>query len=610
MILKYFTKVVQGEVTDFNGSSVRTPLLSRQVLALLPGFLFTVTFIIRAAIVPKRSGLRFTLFDDAMISMTYARTLADAGEWVWYPGADRVQGFTNPLWTLYMAAIHAIGLNGSSAALAISLTGIVILLSLGILVGYAVTFALPDSKSVLCLAPVAGGTVLFIYPLVYWTLRGMEVGLLALLSVAAALVVWVITETHEITQSIKVPLIALLVIGVAGILVRMDFLVILGPLLFFALFWAPNRNTKLLLGVVVGIPIGVTTIGILLFQSVYWGDWLTNTYRLKVEGFSTHERVIRGLATTAKVLPLIVLAGASLAAVVALKSSVQIRRLAALLAVVGLTPIVYSIWVGGDAWEGFGMANRYVAVGIPALLGLFFIATGRYLQRCAQSQLLKFLLLLVVVSAAGNSIEVNPFRVNVSWMVIAVIAMTLSLLFLSVAIRSYSQRQKHRYRFLAVSLALSLVAVAATSSVSGTYWFLRGGFLVETDQQMTDVGLAIRDATKSDAVIAVHWAGAPAYYAQRSMIDLLGKTDREIATGPRAKNSAGEPVDFFPGHSKYDANHSVKNREPDIVATLPWDVTESQMTTWGYSLQCDASGVAVYVHLYSYKVLWEKFDNC
>jgi len=34
------------------------------------------------------------------------------------------------------------------------------------------------------------------------------------------------------------------------------------------------------------------------------------------------------------------------------------------------TQILYSIYVGGDAWEFFGGANRYVAIAMP----LFFIS--------------------------------------------------------------------------------------------------------------------------------------------------------------------------------------------------------------------------------------------
>src|SRR4051812_9442686 len=48
----------------------------------------------------------FTLFDDAMISMRYARNLAEGRGLVWNPGEQPVEGYTNFLWTLWMAVLH------------------------------------------------------------------------------------------------------------------------------------------------------------------------------------------------------------------------------------------------------------------------------------------------------------------------------------------------------------------------------------------------------------------------------------------------------------------------------------------------------------------------
>jgi arabinofuranosyltransferase len=44
------------------------------------------------------------LGDDAMISMRYAHNLADGIGLVWNPG-ERVEGYTNFLWTMYMAVV-------------------------------------------------------------------------------------------------------------------------------------------------------------------------------------------------------------------------------------------------------------------------------------------------------------------------------------------------------------------------------------------------------------------------------------------------------------------------------------------------------------------------
>jgi len=56
----------------------------------------------------------YVLFDDAMISMRYARNLANGAGLVWNPGGERVQGFSNPAVTaaqrdLCSALLAAVG---------------------------------------------------------------------------------------------------------------------------------------------------------------------------------------------------------------------------------------------------------------------------------------------------------------------------------------------------------------------------------------------------------------------------------------------------------------------------------------------------------------------
>ena len=62
----------------------------------------------------------FVLPDDGMISMRFARNLASGLGLVWNPG-ERVQGFTNPAWTLMMVVVHWIGVPGRLASLPMQL---------------------------------------------------------------------------------------------------------------------------------------------------------------------------------------------------------------------------------------------------------------------------------------------------------------------------------------------------------------------------------------------------------------------------------------------------------------------------------------------------------
>ena len=141
---------------------------SLYAVAVTPGLVFMLFLQWRSSENPWGSR-RFTLFDDAMISMDYGRTLARTGELVWFPGAPRVQGFTNPLWTLWMAFVHLVGFDGSSAALVISLTGVLLILaSSWIIFDLVHTYSSGDNRLI---AVLSAGSLPFLYPLTYWTLR-------------------------------------------------------------------------------------------------------------------------------------------------------------------------------------------------------------------------------------------------------------------------------------------------------------------------------------------------------------------------------------------------------------------------------------------------------
>ena len=66
---------------------------------------FSSIFIARTAFAAA-GRVWFTLFDDAMISMRYARNLAQGHGLLWNAGQAPVEGYTNFLWTLAMALVH------------------------------------------------------------------------------------------------------------------------------------------------------------------------------------------------------------------------------------------------------------------------------------------------------------------------------------------------------------------------------------------------------------------------------------------------------------------------------------------------------------------------
>jgi hypothetical protein len=96
------------------------PLLS--LLALWAGWLiYRTSFVV--------GGHRwFVLFDDAMISMTYARNLVEGHGLAWARWGSPVEGFTHPLWTFLMIPVNALPLVLWNRSLVIQIVSLLTLL--------------------------------------------------------------------------------------------------------------------------------------------------------------------------------------------------------------------------------------------------------------------------------------------------------------------------------------------------------------------------------------------------------------------------------------------------------------------------------------------------
>ncbi len=146
--------------------------------------LFYVVFILRTAF-RIQGTLYFTLVDDAMVSMRYAHHLAQGFGAVWNIGDKPIEGFTNPGWMFFMAFLHLLGIPASKISLGVMLASAVVLLANSCVVYKICEVLRPGSKY----APlIAAGITAFYFPSVFWSLRGMEVGLLTLLVNLGALI--------------------------------------------------------------------------------------------------------------------------------------------------------------------------------------------------------------------------------------------------------------------------------------------------------------------------------------------------------------------------------------------------------------------------------------
>lgn len=325
-------------------------------LKLLSAGLYLV-FIGRTAFLVE-GKLRFTLVDDAMISMVYARHFAEGHGLVWNVAEPPIEGFTNLLWTLLMAALHAIGLPATGICLGLMLLGAALLLALQQVVrGIANEVSTPDGF----VSRLSATLVAFYFPVSFWTLRGMETGALTLLVSSATLLVL------RAGTGVRT-------VGYAGLCLafaqglRPD--VLPAALVLGAYVLGRHGLSR---AMVFGVGPAVATLGLLLFRLWYFGGPVPNTYHLKMEGVSTWARVGAGLHLFGRVALL------DLAVPFALLVLRRPRlRAGGLLAALFGTQVAYSIYAGGDYAELNTMGvNRYLVQAMPVFFVLVAASVAR-----------------------------------------------------------------------------------------------------------------------------------------------------------------------------------------------------------------------------------------
>ncbi len=336
--------------------------------------LYSAVFIYKTIIVVN--GQHYAvLFDDSMISMQYARNLAQGYGPVFNAGGDRVEGYSNPLWMGYMALFHLLPIPTPYMSLPIQISGAIFMLLSLILIRRITTFMLDlpaawlnNPRSVGIVPLVAVGLTAFYYPLTQWSLLGLEVSILTLL---ASLVVWIVLnllKEHKFSAWLYV------LLGVCT-LIRIDMLALgLVTWAFLVLFDKPNRRKHLLWGAVI---LGAFVVGQTVARYLYYGNVLPNTYYLKMTGSPLSIRIKRGFYVFFKfvwnfnvvlfLLPFLYLLFR------------RDRAVWYLFLVFGVQ-VAYSIYVGGDAWENRGGANRFFAIVMPVFMVLFALTLEKLRQ--------------------------------------------------------------------------------------------------------------------------------------------------------------------------------------------------------------------------------------
>ena len=487
----------------------RFPKPLRFILLFL--LLYSGVFIFRSSFVIE-STRYFCLFDDAMISMQYAQNLAHGHGLTWN-ASEKVEGITNPLWTFGMAMFHIVDIPHNYTSLCIQILGFVFL-SLQCIVIWNISERLfPTIHIIPIIATIC--TAMYL-PFLTWSLTGMEV------SVCALLITYILSKIDSYTNSNAVPWKEILLLAL-GTCIRID-MIVPGFILLAALTIRSGvfHSRTLIIGI-------ISFAGILGLQTLlrwnYYGEILPNTYYLKMTGIAPLYRITRGLFSTAKFIfffnPFLIFF--SFTYLVKNRNS-TLYAIAALF----IAQLCYSSYVGGDAWDWWGGANRYVALAI------------------------------------------SPFFI--------VIAASLYHIYTRIE-DCYSLIKKKRKILIPLAVALLLIQInfQRDGSSLATWLLVDTPFGTEDNKRNVEIALLLQH-TSPQATIATATAGSIHYFTQRTMFDMLGKNDLYIARLPAIiPKNKNKYISFHPGHNKFDYRYSIEEKKPDIIAGI--DENDSQVKT-------------------------------
>jgi hypothetical protein len=448
----------------------------------------------------------FGLFDDAMISMRYAWNFAHGEGLVWNPG-ERVEGYTNLLMTLVMS-VAAVFFEKRYAVLAVQIFGIPTMLGIAYLTWRLAEIAGEHRPYAGLTGILAAAGVLLYYPLNFWTLMGMETGLLAVFVSACAFfgVRWIASDR-------PLDLCGMAVAAGLAFLTRNDSLLLTGTIIAYigianSEVRTNPRRLRELFNAILGIAIFVAAQAV--FRYAYYGELVPNTYTLKLTRFPLYIRLIGGARFVLDFLReswlIFALAGAGLL--------LGFRRLDILLFAPMLAAIAYQVYVGGEPWDLWRMPSP----AMPAMLILAahgaasLVAHGeRFLTSRALSGMLIGLLTLGALGIADS-------------------------------------------RFLPRMLRLGPVAE------------------VRANRSHTNAAIAIDAMTLPGASVGVIWAGTLPYYVDRYALDYLGKSDPYIAglDADISGDAGWGAMISVPGHNKYDLEYSIVERKPTFSQVYAW----------------------------------------
>jgi hypothetical protein len=337
-------------------------------------------------------GVRYYVLrhDDPMISMRYARNLADGYGLRWNVGEPPVEGVTNLLWTLMMTLIHLLPIDDSKTSLAMLFVSVALLLMNAWLCTRIVIRLQGGRATVLASAIL----IVFFWPLCMWTMDGMEVGLISCL--VSAGILGAFGEFRRATFEAG----CLAAVFVALVVSRPDCILIVAVLMVVPVIRAWRGNlTWLIVGFLCSCVL-LAELSVTAWRWYYYGEFLPNTFYLKAVGVPLLERLPKGLdalwtTVRTELWAILLLAVPGSLLVSRRGNGMLVLTIWALFS----AALIYTVYLGGDTWERPGVTNRFISQVMSPLLVLVAV----FICSVRRQSLLASVALLVLALLSTNS---------------------------------------------------------------------------------------------------------------------------------------------------------------------------------------------------------------
>jgi hypothetical protein len=317
-----------------------------------------------------------------------------------------------------------------------------------------------------------------------------------------------------------------------------------------------------------------------LARFAYYGEWVPNTYVLKVEGYSLALRLKNGIAYLTPFFQ------ENLGALALIGLSAISKKKVAYLNILAVDILLmYQAYAGGDPWLYWRfILPVYVATAF-AIVILFDYLNGLQQQQPGDAPkpnsrswgLAVVLLLLpgalfeayVFVQHRGlDAIDRRPLLVAYF--------LTAAVTFFVIAKATTSSAPAARSALFTLARSAIIMVAAYSALLCDLPFKLDFGhhkpYIFDGAANMIDKAVLANRLFGPGKTHVVVWAGTYGYYVDGKMIDALGKCDKPTARYPVNLGVSWDGMMGVPGHAKFDFRDSILKRKPDIVV---------ERTSWG-----------------------------